>query len=98
MYDGKASLDLDAVLEQAEALGGDGGPEMDYTSSASMSLRGEGTLLWDLATGVMHTYEMKAELGLDVRIEAHADQDGMKFDVSISGSLGGDVTWAMTRK
>ncbi len=97
VYDGKASLDLDPILKQAEEMGG-GGIDMEFSSSASMTLRGEGALLWDLATGVMYTYEMKAELGLDVNIEAHAQQEGMEFDVSMSGSIGGDVTWAMTRK
>lgn len=97
VYDGKASLDLDQLLQQAEELNGSG-LDMEFSSSASMTLRGEGALLWDLATGVMHTYEMKAELGLDVSIEAHAEQEGRQFDVSMSGTIGGDVTWAMTRK
>lgn len=97
-YDGKASLDLDPILRKVQESIGEGAPEMDFSATASMSLKGEGTLLWDVATGLMHSYEMKSDLGLDVNIQVHGDQDGQQFEVSMSGSLGGDVTWDLARK
>ncbi len=97
-YDGKASLDLDPILEKVQESFGEGAPEMDFNATASMSLKGEGVLLWDLATGVMHSYEMKSNLGLDVNIQVHGDQEGQQFEVSLSGSVGGDVTWELTRQ
>ncbi|MCY2960635.1 MAG: hypothetical protein NTY35_10760 [Planctomycetota bacterium] len=98
-YDGKASLDLDSILRQVQdAFGGEGAPQMEFTTSATLSLKGDGVLLWDLATGVLHSYEMKSNLGLDVSIQVHAEQDGQQFEVSLSGSLGGDVTWELARK
>ncbi len=96
VYDGKADIDLVPMLEKlAESVGGEGVPEMDFTASAAMELEGEGLLLWDLAAGVMHSYEMKSKVGFDLNVQVHADQDGQQIEVSLAGSLGGNVTWEM---
>lgn len=96
VYDGKADIDLVPMLEKlAESVGGEGVPEMDFTASAAMQLEGEGLLLWDLAAGVMHSYEMKSKVGFDLNVQVHADQDGQQIEVALSGSLGGNVTWEM---
>jgi hypothetical protein len=68
---------------------------MDFTASAAMDLEGEGLLLWDLAGGLMHSYEMKSKVGFDLNVQVHADQDGQQIEVALSGSLGGNVTWEM---
>jgi len=97
-YDGKADLDLDPILEKVQESFGGGAPEMDFEATASMTLKGEGVLLWDVATGVMHSYEMTAKMGLDVNIQVHGEQQGQQFEVSLSGSMGGDVTWELSRQ
>jgi len=98
-YDGKASLDLDPILQQAQdAFGGEGVPEMDFTATATMALKGEGVLLWDVASGVLHSYEMKSNVELDMSVQIHAEQEGQQFEVSLSGAIGGDVTWELARK
>lgn len=98
-YDGKASLDLDPILRQAqEALTGEGAPQMDFTATATMALKGDGVLLWDLSTGTLHSYEMKSNVELDLSIQVHAEQEGQQFEVSLSGSVGGDVTWELDRQ
>lgn len=97
-YDGKGSLDLDPILEQAKDAFGDGAPEMDMSATCSMNLKGEGVLLWDLATGTMHSYEMKSNFGLDISIQIHAEPEGQQIEVALSGSIGGDVTWDLSRQ
>jgi hypothetical protein len=97
-YDGKASLDLDPLLRKVQESIGSEAPEMDFEATATMSLKGEGILLWDLATGQLHSYEMKADLGLDLEASIHGDQGGETFEASMSGSIGGEVTWDMTTK
>lgn len=100
LYDGKATLDLASLLEKVTQSVGGGAemPEMDIQATASMTLKGEGVLLWDLATGTLHSYEMKADVGLDIDIEVSMDQGGQQMEFAVAGSLGGDVTWDLSRK
>ena len=95
-YEGKASIDLDPLLRKIQESLGEGAPELDVEATATMNLKGEGVLLWDLATGLLHSYEMKADLGLDLEARLHGDEGGQSFEASLSGSIGGDVTWDMS--
>jgi hypothetical protein len=97
-YDGNASLDLDPILDQARGIFGDEAPEMDFDASATLNLKGEGVVLWNLATGTLHSYEMRCDLGLDVSVQMHMEQQGQQIDFSLAGALGGDITWEMARK
>ncbi len=96
-YDGKGSLDLGSVLDELSGSFGPGAQEMDITSDATLSLKGEGTLLWDLGTGLLHAYEMRADVGLGFNLQLRTDQQGQQIEIAFSGELGGDVTWDLTR-
>ncbi len=98
VFDDKGTLDLGSMLDDARGLFGGDMPDMDMEASATLSLKGEGTLLWDLSTGHMHAYEMRSDVGLDIHVDLHLDSNGEKAEVSMSGSLGGDVTWELKHK
>jgi hypothetical protein len=98
-YDGKARVDLAPILQKIqEKEGGEGMPEMHFTANCGLDLKGEGTLLWDLGTGTLHSYTMNADVGLDVSVEMSGEQEGQSIEVSMSGSIGGTVGWTMKRE
>lgn len=97
-YDGKGSLDMGSVLEEVAGSLGPGAGEMDITADATLSLKGEGTLLWDLATGLLHAYEMRADVGLGFNLQLRTEQQGQQLEFGLTGELGGDVTWELTRE
>lgn len=96
-YDGNGSLDLGSVLDELSGSFGPGAEDMDITADATLKLKGEGTLLWDLATGSLHSYEMQADVGLGFNLQLRTSQQGQQFEFALGGELGGDVTWEMTR-
>ncbi|MBL8863543.1 MAG: hypothetical protein JNK02_16255 [Planctomycetes bacterium] len=97
-YEGKASLDLAPVLQRVIDSLGEQAPDFDLSATASMTLDGEGRMLWDLASGTLHSYEMKADVTFGIAVEVSGEQQGQQIEIALSGTLGGDVTWEMKRK
>jgi hypothetical protein len=96
-FDGKAKLDLGSMLQEiVEANKQEGMPEMDFKANLGMSLKGDGTLLWDNAGGHMQSFDMHSEAGLDVDINVHAQQGDTPIDVAMAGRAEGKVNWEMT--
>ncbi|MDZ4771505.1 MAG: hypothetical protein SGI72_00070 [Planctomycetota bacterium] len=95
-FDGKFKLDMGSLIEEVIASqGGEEVPEMDVKAIFGMSLKGDGTLLWNVAAGHMANFDMKADAGLDVNIEVHAQQADTPVDVNMTGKAEGKMTWEM---
>lgn len=91
-FDGKAALDLAQLLEEAMAEDAEGEmPEIDVQSA--MTLKGEGTLTWDLAGGHLRTLHMEADLGLSVDAKAQMEQEGQSLDLAAHFAASGKGTW-----
>jgi hypothetical protein len=97
-YDGKATLELGDMIRRVAEEMGDEVPPFDITASASFEIAGTGVLLWDLASGTLHSYEMSAKPAFDISIEVSGDANGQSIDFSMSGRLAGDVTWELARQ
>ncbi len=97
-YDGNCRIDLEPLLRKIEEeQGGSDDAELSFTASAGMELKGEGSLLWDLKAGVLHSYSMQAKPHFDVSIEASVSAGNQQFELSMSGAIGGNVAWEMSR-
>ncbi len=95
-FDGKMKLDMGSMIEEViSQQGGEEVPDMDVKAVFGMSLKGEGTLLWNLAAGHLANFDMKADAGLDVNIEVHAQSADQPVDVNMSGKAAGKMTWEL---
>ena len=83
------------IEEVITSQGGEDVPDMDVKALFGMSLKGEGTLLWNMAAGHLANFDMKADAGLDVAIEVHAKQEDNPVDVNMSGKAEGKLTWEL---
>jgi hypothetical protein len=96
-FDGKADLDLAGMLEDAIAEDApEEVPDLEITST--LELRGEGKLLWDLASGHLHAYEMSSDLGLEADIGATLEQQGQSLEMKAHVGASGQGTWSLVRK
>lgn len=95
-FDGKMKLDLGSMIEELVATqGGEGVPEMDIKAIFGMDLKGEGTLLWNVAAGHLHKFDMQADCGLDVDVEMHMQQGDMPMDGNMNAKAEGKLTWEL---
>lgn len=95
-FDGKMKLDMGSIIEEAiSQQGGEGVPEMDVKAIFSMNLKGDGTLLWNVAAGHMQNFDMQADTGLDVNVEVHAQDEDMPVDMVMSAKAEGKLTWEL---
>jgi hypothetical protein len=95
-FDGKMKLDMGSIIEEViTSQGGEDVPDMDVKALFGMTLKGEGTLLWNMAAGHMANFDMKADAGLDVAIEVHAQEADTPVDVNVSGKAEGKLTWEL---
>lgn len=96
-FDGKIDLDLAELLKQALEADAEGEvPDLDLTSNLSM--KGEGTLKWDVAAGRLHALAMTADLGLEVDADADMQQDGQSLKIHAHLGASGKGSWELGLK
>jgi hypothetical protein len=86
----KGEVDFSKALEilvQEEEVA----PTMDAT--ATIDLGGEGKVLWDLAAGRVHAFEMKLDTKIDLDVKAQADVEGESFEFTVTGRIAGTGNW-----
>jgi hypothetical protein len=90
---GQGDADLSGALESL-AEGEDVAPTIDAT--ATIDLEGDGKVLWDLAAGRVHAFDMRigAKVGIDV--SAEADFEGQSFQFAVEGQVDVTGTWKLT--
>lgn len=95
-FDGKMKLDLGSMMQEIiESQGGEGLPEMDIQANIGMTLKGDGTLLWDPAAGHMANFDMHADTGLDINMNMHAQQNDQPIDFVMTGKASGKLNWEL---
>lgn len=95
-FDGKMSLDLGTMIEELiQSQAPQGMPEMDLKATAGMSLKGEGTMLWNPATGTLGNFEMHATAGFDVDMNMHMQQGDMPMDFVMKAKADGKIDWEL---
>lgn len=93
-FDGKMKFDLGSMIQELiESQGGEGMPEMDIQANFGVTLKGDGTLLWDSAAGHMANFEMHADAGLDVSMNTKVDAGGESQEVVMNGKATGKLGW-----
>ncbi|MBI5363344.1 MAG: hypothetical protein HZA53_09200 [Planctomycetes bacterium] len=95
-FDGSVELDLAKLIE--EAIAEDAEEMPDFEMKSSMKMKGEGTLLWDVAAGHLHSMKMNADLGLSIDATAHMDQEGQSLDIKAHFAASGKGDWSLAVK
>lgn len=97
-YDGKASIDLSEAIQRVIDLMGEqmGGVEADVVATVDLEFEGKGTLLWNLAEGHVHGFDMKADITVLIDIEADGSAAGQSHSIVTSAEVSGEATWSMT--
>lgn len=92
---GEGTVDLAGLITSvAEQEGADAGLELDIaTAELTLSLEGEGTLLWDIAAGRMHGFQMESELEIGFEVDVSADMGGESHSANADGAFLGTITW-----
>jgi len=69
------------------------GGEMEINSmDIEMALEGEATLLWNLAEGCAHSFELSTDLGLTIDISMSVSAGGMDMEIDQNLELSGTLT------
>src|SRR5204862_8018757 len=72
-FDGKAKLDLSDLAARMAEIGESDGPKPDVDMQVDLSLKGEGSREWDQAAGILHAFEMQADLSAGVQGRVKVD-------------------------
>lgn len=95
-YDGKMALDLGSLIEDAIQESGQQVPDMDIKAKLGVGMKGEGTLLWNVAAGHMHTFAMQADTSLDMDMGMHMSQGDQTHDMAMTAQASGKITWDLS--
>lgn len=94
-FDDKIELNLGDLLHDAlsEQMGGD---DVELELRVSLTLKGHGTLTWDMAAGHVHELDMQADISINGSFSMHGEQEGQEMSLEASIEAGGPGTWKMT--
>jgi hypothetical protein len=101
VMNGRVDLDLRDSIERAMSARMPEGFEIDLVIDAAeltMGGEGEGLLLWDLAAGIIHSYEMSLDLELTIDVSVSASADGESHDAQVNAEILGDATWTVVHE
>lgn len=90
---GRGDVDLSKAFE---SLAQDEEVKPEVEATASVELDGEGKILWDLAAGRVHAFEMRLESKIDLDVTAEAEVEGETFQFGVEGKITGTGTWKLT--
>ena len=94
-FDGKMKLDLGSMFEELIKSQAEGLPEMDLKADIGMNMKGEGTLLWNQAAGVLSNFEMHADMGMDLDMSMHMQQGDQPMDFALTAKANGKMNWEL---
>lgn len=91
------SMDLSELIQKAVEMQA---PEMEIEMSideASLAVKatGKGELLWNIAEGHAHSFNLDTEMTVEMVITMSIDAGGQQVDVDGSADMTGTVKWAM---
>lgn len=96
-FEGAPKLDMGRVIEEVAAAQGDA-PDAEVTAVVAATIKGEGTLQWNVAAGHVHAFEMQSDLALDLDMSADVNEEGQAFKLVIGAAASGGVKWKMSTK
>ncbi len=98
-FEGSTSGDVaELIMAIAEAMGEgeEAGMPEDIAADAEIEFTGSGTLMWNLAGGHAHSFEMTLEPSVTVDMAMSQDMGDQVIDIEVSIEFSGDLTWNMT--
>lgn len=93
--EGELKLDLGPVIERIAAEESHGGPEPSVDATASMTLKGDGTLLWNSETHMLQAYNLDADITLSLKADLGMEQGGQEIKLKASLGIGGKGSWKL---
>jgi hypothetical protein len=93
--EGEMKLDLGPVFERIAAEQSSGGPEPTVDASVTLSLKGDGALLWNAETHVLQSCTLDADLQLHLKANASADEGGQSMKFKAALGIGGKGSWKL---
>jgi len=93
--EGELKLDLGPVFERIAAEESHGGPEPTVQASVTLSIKGDGSLLWNPQTNMLQSYTLDADLQLHIKADASADQGGQEMKFKVAMGVGGKGSWKL---
>ena len=93
--EGELKLDIGPAIERIAAEESHGGPEPTVEGSVTLSIKGDGSLLWNVETHMLHSYALDADLQLQVKADVSADQGGQEMKFKAALGVGGKGSWKL---
>lgn len=94
--EGTGEIDLSEVIMEGIAQQGGGEVDADIShADFQIELDGEGTLLWNLEAGHLHSFELSTEMTLIFEAGGAVDAQGESHDFDAAIEFGGGITWAI---
>lgn len=100
--EGKPVIDLSSIIEKAIKMQAEGqGADVDVKinkAQLAATFDGKGELLWNLADGHVHSFNMKADLELAFEADIDVDAQGQQLPFEASATLSGKGEWTVEAK
>jgi hypothetical protein len=93
--EGELKLDIGPVIERIAAEESHGGPEPTVDGGVTLSIKGDGSLLWNPQTNMLQSYSLDADLQLHVKADVSADMGGQEMKLKAALTVGGKGTWKL---
>jgi len=93
--EGELKLDIGPVLERIAAEESNGGPEATVDGAVTLSIKGDGSLLWNPETNMLQSYTLDADLQLHVKADVSADMGGQEMKLKAALTIGGKGSWKL---
>lgn len=94
--EGTGEIDFSEVIMEGIAQQGGGEVDADIShADFQIELDGEGTLLWNLEAGHLHSFEMSTEMTLIFEAGGAVDAQGESHDFDAAIEFGGGITWTI---
>ncbi len=77
-------------------------PEMEMKldvakATIGLTMKGQGMLLWDVAAGLMHDFNLASDIGVKADMQMSADAMGQNQDVDAQVDASGTITWKVAK-
>jgi hypothetical protein len=92
--EGELKLDIGPVFERIAAEES-GGPEANVDATVTLSIKGDGALVWNSQTNMLSSYTLDADLQLQLKANATAEQGGQEMKFKASILVGGKGSWKL---
>ncbi len=93
--DGELKLDIGPVIERISAEENRGGPEPKVDASVTLTIKGDGNMLWNAQTHMLQSYTLDADLSLHVKADMGVDMGGNEMKFKAALLVAGKGSWKL---